>query len=203
MITPDYDIQLGELDSFSAKRFKREKAFVDRNEQINAKLPITISGGLTRVGRGSVLLDGSNDLIDCTNDATLWSQSLTKFSFSLWIYPTIEGDASIRRVVQHGSSVAQGFLCFKEQNNTVIDFAVKNSVGTEFVAKVTGIVGNMWHHIACVYDNSLGTQNLKIYHDTVVGATTGNLTEAVNLSATLQIADSSNDFKGNGKDFRG
>src|SRR4029453_5826038 len=52
------------------------------------------------------------------------------------------------------------------------------------------------------YDNSLGTQNLKIYRNGTVGATTANLTEAINLSATAQLADSSNDFKGNMKDFR-
>ena len=43
---------------------------------------------------GTIGFDGTNDYIDCTDDATLWSKSLTKFSFAVWVYPTAGWDGS-------------------------------------------------------------------------------------------------------------
>ena len=51
----------------------------------------------------TVLFDGVDDLIACGDQATLWSQSLTKFSFSVWIFPTAGWDTNDRTLVTHGS----------------------------------------------------------------------------------------------------
>jgi hypothetical protein len=147
--------------------------------------------------------DGSNDYVDCTNDATLWSQSLTKFSFSFWIYPTAAWDGNDRFVVRHTGSVAQSFHCYiNDPTSGTITFQIRNAANTPIEASSTALVKNKWNFITCVYDNSLGSANLKIYVDAVVGATTANLTEAINLSNNLRLGDDTTDFKGYMKDFR-
>lgn len=162
---------------------------------------------LQRVGRYSTWFATSNDYIDCTNDATLWSQSLTKFSFSMWIYPVLGGDGS-RRIVQHygGANAAlsaQGFSSSIDATNpALVRFQIQNAANTTIAAESTSLVLNTWNHITCTYDNSLGSANLKIYVNSVVGGTTANLTEAINKSATLILADSTDDFRGFMKDFR-
>ena len=48
---------------------------------------------------------------------------------------------------------------------------------------------NVWTHIAWTYDNTLGSQNLKLYINKTVQTDTGNLTEAINLSDELTIGN--------------
>ncbi len=146
---------------------------------------------------GNYFFDGINDYIDCTNDATLWSQSLTKFSFTFSIFPTAGWDGNDRVVLSHGGASNQGFRCIIDTANAGrIRFLIKNAAGTTFTAYSDTLALNEWNDIVCVYDNSLATDNLKIYVDMVVGTTTANLTEALNLSASLTLSEASTDFKG-------
>lgn len=151
----------------------------------------------------SLFFDGSNDYVNCGNDASLWSQSLTKFSFSFWIFPTAGWDGNGRRVVAHNSgSTAQAFSCLiSDTVSNRIQFRIRNAANTAIDSINDTLQLNQWNHIVCVYDNSLGSANLKIYVNGVVG-TNANLTEAINLSTALILADSSNDFAGYMKDFR-
>jgi hypothetical protein len=151
----------------------------------------------------SLTFDGVNDIADCGNHSDLWSQALSKFSFSCWIYPTAGWDGSFRSVVVHGAGVGHRFQCYIDDSVTgEIGFQVRNSVNGQFNALSTGLSLNQWNHVVGVYDNSLGSANIKIYVNKVVGATTANLTESPNLSAILALADTSTDFKGDMKDFR-
>jgi hypothetical protein len=151
----------------------------------------------------SIVFDGSNDYVDCTNDATLWSQSLTKFSFSFWIFPTLAWDGTGRRILNHGDNLGHGFSCLLSDLTTGrIQFRCKNSVGSNFDAFFDTFTINQLHHIVCVYDSNLVSANVKIYVDGVLGGTTANLTEILNRSSILTLADSTTDFKGNMKDFR-
>src|SRR4030095_9061485 len=202
MITPDYDIALGDLDSFSAKRFKREQPFVDRNEQINAKLPITISGGLQWLQQYSVLFDGVNDRVNCGNHATLWSQALSKFSLSFWMYPELLDDGTnFRDVMNHGFAAQ----CFRYQfrpNNPNTKFGIFDAASAEHSASYHIPTGtNRWYHVVFTYDNSLGTNNIKYFLDNVQVAQ-ANMTEAINASNDMKLGETSTDFKGNIKDFR-
>jgi hypothetical protein len=163
----------------------------------------SIEWGSDSVARSTVGFDGVNDYIDCGNDTGLWSKSLTKFSFSFWIFPTAGWDGNTRYIVAHGGATAQGFLCSIDSAvANKISFSVNNAAGTAFTASSTTLALNEFNHVACVYDNSLGSANVKIYVDKVVGATTANLTQAVNLSDNLFISAASNDFKGYMKGFR-
>lgn len=148
----------------------------------------------------TLLFDGTNDNIDCGNHTDLWSQSKTAFAFTFWIYPTIN-DSGSRRVVHHGAVTAHGFNCYLS-TPTDITFEVRNSVNAVFESRFTGLTLNQFNHIACVYDNSLGSANVKIYVNGVLAGTTANLTEAINKSASLFLSDSSSDFQGNWKGFK-
>ncbi len=151
---------------------------------------------------GAVGFDGVNDYVDCTNDATLWSKTLTKFSFAVSIYPTAGGDGNERNVVSHGGSSNQSFrLIIDQSNNTRIKFTIKDSGGVNYTASAYNLVQNAWNHISCSYDNSLGSENIRIYVNGVQ-QDAQDFTGSINISAILSIADSSNDFKGYIKDFK-
>jgi Concanavalin A-like lectin/glucanases superfamily/Calcineurin-like phosphoesterase len=153
------------------------------------------------INQNSILFDGGNDLIDCTNDATLWSQSLTKFSFSFWFYPTSNTGSIARYLVRHNEAVANCFYCHTFNN----DLAFKMNFGAGDV-QVFGSFGaiNTWHHALVTYDSTLGSNEMKIYLD---GNTTplaqGQNGGAVNLSATLQLGGNATaGHLGNMKQFK-
>ncbi len=151
----------------------------------------------------SVFFDGVNQYLDCGNHASLWSQALTKFSFSFWLFPTAAGDGNDRLVIGHGGASNQAFRVFIDTSSSVrIRFQIKNSVGTTFTAYSDSLNLNKWNHIVCTYDNTLGSQNMKVFVDNILGAQTASLTESINVSAALIISDSSNDYQGYVKDFR-
>ena len=151
---------------------------------------------------GAVGYNGTNDYIDCTNDATLWSKALTKFSFAVWIYPTAAGDGNDRNVVSHGGSSNNSFrLIIDSTDPTRIKFTIKDSGAVSHTASSFVLNLNEWNHVACSYDSSLGTQNVRIYHNGVKEGT-ADFTGSINISAALTLADSSNDFKGYMKDFK-
>lgn len=153
----------------------------------------------------SVDLDGVNDLVDLTSDTGLWSTSLTKFSIAFWIVPdTLADTVNDRVVVSHGGTSNQAFRVFLDLTDaTKIRWVIKNSVGTTLTASSQDITGTSnLHHIVCTYDNSLGSANMKIYVNGVLGNVTANLTETLNLVATLTLGDSSNDYDGKIWDFR-
>jgi len=155
---------------------------------------------------GAVGFDGTNDYIDCTNDATLWSKALTKFSMAFWIYPTAAGDGNFRRVLSHGAGSAEGIEVFIDDTaNDKIVFQLRDGSNTQHYISSTDLVVNDWNHVICSYDSTLGSDNLRIWVNGVEG--TGSelnrdYTQDQNVSATLTLSDSTNDFKGYMKDFK-
>ncbi len=153
----------------------------------------------------SVSFDGTNDSIDLTNDASLWSQSLTKFSVNVWVYPEVAFDGTARDIFRHGGSGGGRFNCQADSATANrVNFIVRNAADTtNFTATSNSLFTlNNWHMVTCVYDNSLGSANLKIYVDGVVGGNTANLTDALNLSATFTLGGPSTDLDGYMRDFR-
>ena len=153
----------------------------------------------------SLKFDGVDDYVDCGNDATLWSQALTKFSFSLWIRPTANPNISDKFIVQHGWFIAnQAFLLYNYFTGQSFNFGIKDSAGNNAIANTAPntYVKDKWYHITCTYDSTLGSANVKIYMDGVVGPTTANSTATINQSTPLQISTNSQDFEGYIKDFR-
>jgi len=151
----------------------------------------------------SALFDGNADSINLGNQASLWSQALTKFSFSFWIYPTGLWDATTRFSMAHGSG-AQNFQVHHNASSTGnVTFRIRDSGAANKDASSSAAVANQWNHICCVYDNSLGSANVKVYVNNVVGGTTANLTQSINQSANLVISSTGTDgLVGNMRDFR-
>ncbi len=151
---------------------------------------------------GFITLDGVNDYVDLTNDATLWSQALTKFTFCFWIRPSAGWDGSDRRVIGHGIGTNGAFNVFIDPTTAGrIKLNIQNSSGTVIVADSFDITLNDDNFVACVYDSTLGSANMKIYVNSSLG-NTANLTDTLNVSSALILGDSTTDFKGQIWDFR-
>ena len=150
----------------------------------------------------NVFFDGVNDSVDCAVQVTLWSQSKTKFSFALWIYPLILGDNNFREVIRQGWNATHAFVVYNDGATQNLLFVCKKADATEPFAAVALPGTNRWIHIACVYDNSLGSANIKMYVNGTVGPTTGNLTEVMDNASALTLSTTTTDFNGFQKDFR-
>ena len=150
-----------------------------------------------------VKFDGVNDQVDCTNDANIWSKALSKFSMSFWVYPTAVAGGITRFYILHGSG-AQNFQVHQNNTNGDLIFRIRDSGAVTKDAVAAGVmVANQWHFVVCVYDNSLASANVKIYVNGVVGATTANLTQTINQSATLFVGgDGANGLQGYMKHFK-
>jgi hypothetical protein len=173
-------------------------------ETVSSSETLARMRALTRyIGGSSLDFDGSNDYLNCGDQSGLWSQSLTKFSFAFWIYPTAGWDGNFRIVADHNGGANQSFQCFiHNANANQIGFQLWNNVGTQFISRNNSLTLNAWNHITCVYDNSLGSANVKIYVNTTVGGITADLTQSINQTGILALAFDTTDFKGQMKDFR-
>ena len=152
----------------------------------------------------SIALDGVNDYIDCGNQATLWSQALTKFSYSYWLYIGADPDTSnFRDTVNHGGAGAQSFRTYLQPNNGKITGTIRSAAAIELQASsdATPTI-KKWINVVFTYDNSLANSNLKLYQDKTLQSRKDTLTETINLSTSLLLGGSSNDLLGSIKDFR-
>lgn len=151
----------------------------------------------------TIKLDGVDDYVDCADDAELWSRSLTKFSFEIWIFPTKDGlGGGNLNIVQHGTTTAQTFRLTLPNATNQIRWQINDAaaVAHNATATIATLVNNP-HRVLCTYDNSLGSNNLAMYVDGALVAN-ANLTEAINSANPLRIADSTADFQGYVKLFR-
>ena len=164
-----------------------------------------VYGQTRRPGVGSILLDGSDDYVQCGNHSDLWSRALTKFSFSVWVYTPTNNPSVDKYVVSHGNSSVHGFRLLWDDTTGKFQFLIKNSGGSNIdaVANSTQVAG-IWSNYIAVYDNTLGSQNLKLYRDKSVQTDTGDLTESPNLSDELTLGTevSASTPACNVKDFR-
>lgn len=152
-----------------------------------------------------LIFDGVDDYLDCGNQPNLWSKPLSKFSFTFWV-KCDSVDLTNRTLVDHGYFSNHSFLCHRDNGNgEIIWFRIRDLAGNDFLAGIlpsTSIL-NRWIHVACVYDSTLPNTNLKIYVDGILGGTTGDLTETINLSTSLFINGATAGYqKGSFKDFR-
>jgi len=160
---------------------------------------------LQRVGAQAITVDGVNQYLNCGIDSNLWSQPLTKFSFSGWFYPTADAPSN-RWLVDHGGFGVHSFYLYQDNNSSGrFIFIIRNSASVAFGASVSPgtIILNRWNHIVCTYDNSLGSANMKLYLNGVQGPSTGNLTETITNTAGLTVVGiTQTPFQGQVKDFR-
>lgn len=155
----------------------------------------------------AIKLDGVNQYIDCGNDSSLWSQSLTKFSWSMWVYPLALGGGGFGRdVMRHGLSGAARIRC--DLDSSVVGdakFYIRNNADTgDATARVDGMVTGKWQQLIGSYNSELGTDNVRIYRNGAIGYQKANHTEAKNLSTILTLGGTNANafFNGYIKDFK-
>jgi len=156
-------------------------------------------------GRPPIVFDGTDDYINCATETGLWSQTLSKFSFSIWVklYSTIDVNT---RIVDHNISANNGFGIYIPSNTSAI-FRIRDNTGANKLGQNSSIpsMNDRWVHLVGVFDNSLASQNVKIYVDTVLGSTQDTFTGTINLSAILSIGSffqQADTIKGEARDFR-
>jgi len=151
----------------------------------------------------SIHCNGIDGRILFDDDATLWSQALTKYTFTFWIFPTKAGDGNDRLVLGHGGASNGSFRVFIDLTSSVrIRHQIKDGSGTTFTAYSDSLELNKWNFICCRYDSTAGSQNLRIFVNNVQGAGTANVTATLNIADNLRIGDTTNDYEGYVKDFR-
>lgn len=147
--------------------------------------------------------DGVNDYLNCGNDASLWSGTLTKFSFSLWLY----NDTSITTsalILDHNSNNAQSFVVYNSTVGSAITFRIVKNDLTQINCTASGLsnIINRWVHLVGTYDSTLGTQNVKFYIDSVRTGNQPNVNETLTSSGILTLSGAITDHKGYMRDFK-
>ena len=151
---------------------------------------------------GYVTFDGVDDYMNCGVDATLWSQPLTKFSFCFWIRPTAGWDTFDRRVVGMESGGSGEFNVYIDPTSAGrIKLNVKDSGGATITSDSFDLTLNDDNFVACVYDSTLGSGNIKMNVNSTQG-NTADLTDTLSPTSSLQMGNISNDYKGIMWDFR-
>ncbi|WP_411753293.1 LamG-like jellyroll fold domain-containing protein [Serratia sp. (in: enterobacteria)] len=153
--------------------------------------------------------DGVNDYIDLLADTGLWSRSLDKFSFSIWINPTTIHDINYRNIMAIGDGNDEVYLSYNSPTQLELGVSKDAYVTAGYATTTLANTTNKWHNIIGTYDKTLGSNNLKLYHN-------GALVSQANYAFTLAIAStakmllgryefdapSSFQYKGAMKDFR-
>jgi hypothetical protein len=168
--------------------------------------PTRMLAATRKAGTGfSLIFDGVNDAASLGDHTSLWSQGLTKFAFAFWLLPTAGGDGFSRTVFRHGTGNTAGdkVVYINDTNPTWIVFDVKDASNNLRQAISTALVLNRWNHIIGSYNSTLGNDNVRIYVDSVLGATRGNTTDTITRTGqAAELSAPSTDLAGNMKDFK-
>jgi len=112
------------------------------------------------VSNYSMSFDGTDDYVNCGNDASL--QMTADVTISAWIKTSTT--STQQQIVTRGLDwVMNGFALFVRTNNQVA-IMLSNS-GYPYATSSTSVTDGNWHHIVGVRDSSGGAGSLKIYVD--------------------------------------
>jgi len=122
----------------------------------------------------ALLLDGTDDYINCGNDSSLVPSS--QITLSLW-FKTSGSASAIPRLINksYGGSPYDSY--FIRINNNVLNFKIGVSSASVQISGTTNVVDGNWHNVIGTYDGS----QLKLYLD-------GN-SEATPISETRAIIE--------------
>ncbi len=136
--------------------------------------------------QNSIHLDGSNDYINCGNNAAIQITG-TAITLEAWIYPTSfkpnvwEGCV----VTKDGTGPDAGYM-LRVGNGGTVNFNLGSGGWNEINSSFGAVSLNTWHHIAGTYDGT--TQRL--YVDGVEVATSTSSFSILNPSTNLYLGDS-------------
>ena len=116
---------------------------------------------------GSGYFDGNGDYLSGIGTAANWafmSNSTALWSLECWLFTSSSTDQTIIDTTG-GSSANIGVFVQKDASNTITVRVTRGVSGTSVIlSTTTGTLSvNAWNHLLVTYDQSLSTQNLKIY----------------------------------------
>ena len=157
--------------SFASSYIKFMKIIL-KKAVIKLILSVTIYGQ----GGGYALdLDGSNDYVSISDDASLTSTSA--ITISAW-FKKVSGSGWMSLVGKGTSDSNEEYILMIKDNQVYFD--VGNAGGPYLQQSIT-IASDTWHHIAAVHTRSSGTSTLKVYlNGQDVGGTTTNASNSPN-----------------------
>ncbi len=158
---------------------------------------------LQKVGNtNAIYFDGVNDYLALGSD-TLWTQTKTKFSFSIWVKIPAFGTGTYQNIVNHSWQAVGSFIMYQNITGTSIVFAIRDSIQQRASTyNMPASLANTWINVVCTVDNSLAGGDVKIYVNGNVGNVSSDLTESLTLNAPLFIGSASTTLGGKTKDFR-
>ena len=161
-----------------------------------ASPPTAVSGWCPSKFGGGLAFDGSDDYVDCGNDASLNFERTDKFTISAWIktsqdayqsiYTKMEGSTPYRGVifaVYSGAFETNGKLVFVIRNN---------NVGNNHLwghSTNTVIDGNQ-HFVQLSYDGSSSISGVKLYidgYEEILTSTQDNLSDTIQTAINANI----------------
>ena len=147
------------------------------NHGVRADGATTGSGKFGKAG----VFDGDGDYINLGDVVEVTGTA--ELTVSVWVKtPLTEGDDDI--IIGKFGGGDDTFL-LRYRTDDKIWWTVSNSIGTDAIAKKSGILSaNVWHHVVGVYNGT----NVLVYVNSVVGSEIGNLTG-------LTVYESSHDLR--------
>jgi hypothetical protein len=191
------------------------KLYVDgvlkTTHSVNSHLRNAHAGGASKLvlgarPYGSLLFPGVSDILNLGVQTSLWSQSLTKMSFSFDVFASDNAHDSIayRTLVSFWDQVGgNGITVFFARDDDPTALWTDITIGAAYGdAKFQNFPMGKWVNVTVTIDLTVASPNMKIYVDAALGTTVSNLgIQTFNYPGAVGTISDPN-LKGNVRDFR-
>lgn len=132
----------------------------------------------------SLHLDGTNDYVNCGNNASLQITGTT-ITLEAWIYPTsFKTNVWEGNVINKSGAGDNGYM-LRVGNSGQVNFNIGTGSWNEINSGTGAVTLNNWHHIAGTYDGT----TMRLYVDGIQVATGGLTANIGSASASLYLGD--------------
>ena len=132
----------------------------------------------------SLHLDGTNDYVNCGNNASL-NITGTKITLEAWIYPTsFQANVWQGNVINKSGAGDNGYM-IRVGNSGQVNFNLGTGFWNEINSATGAVTLNNWHHIAGTYDGV----TMRLYVNGVQVASSALGTNIVTASNSLFLGD--------------
>ncbi len=132
----------------------------------------------------SLLLDGVNEYIDCTNNVAFDFERTDSFSMSGWI--KLNDLVGVQSILRKKTFVALSKGWFLSTSGNEIRFDLQNNGGVNGLITITSganLSAGVWYHIAATYSGNSDFSGVNIYLN---GALQTNTIDSNTLTATIK-----------------
>lgn len=134
--------------------------------------------------------DGTDDYFVTPTGMNLGGTN--KAAVSLWFYPTDNSDTS--QILFTWSPAASQGIQIDWRNTTTTNCNIGTGAWGSATYASSNIELNKWHHIACVYDGTLGANQVSLYLD---GTVVANATQTGSIQSSTATAAYIGNYNGN------